>query len=136
MLIEGEVAALAASRSSEKDFAAMAERIEEMVRDHEAGRSWHVADLGFHVAIAQATGNMALASVIERLWREQHAPVFALLSERVRLSENWAATLRGHLEILEAIRSGNRKVAKDRMRAHLRQVLDVLTGVKEMKGAE
>ena len=136
MLIEGEVAALAASRSSEEDLAAMAERIEEMTRDHEAGRAWHAADLGFHVAIARASGNIALASVVERLWREQHAPVFALLSERVRLNENWAATLRCHQEILEALRARNRKAAKDRMRAHLRQVLDVLTGVREMNGAE
>src|SRR5271165_3521639 len=90
-----------------------------MVRDHEAGRPWHAADLGFHLAVARATGNAALAGVVERLWQEQHAPVFALLSERVRLSENWAATLRGHREILDAIRSGKRNAARDSMRAHL-----------------
>ena len=128
ILIEGEVAALAASRASPEDLAAMAERIEEMVRDHDAGLPWHAADLGFHVAIARATGNAALASVVERLWQEQHAPVFVLLSERVRLKENWAATLRGHLEILDAIQNASRKAAKDRMRAHLRQVLNMMTG--------
>ncbi|HME84721.1 MAG TPA: FCD domain-containing protein, partial [Roseiarcus sp.] len=66
--------------------------------------------------------------VVERL--EQHAPVFALLSERVRLSENWAATLRGHKEILDAIRSGKPDAARDSMRAHLRQVLEVMTGIE------
>jgi DNA-binding FadR family transcriptional regulator len=107
----------------------MAAEVDDMVRDHEAGRPWHAADLGFHLAIARATGNAALTGVVERLWQEQHAPVFALLSERVRLSENWAATLSGHRKILDAIHSGRRKAARDAMRAHLRQVLEVMTGV-------
>ncbi|HME84122.1 MAG TPA: FadR/GntR family transcriptional regulator [Roseiarcus sp.] len=133
MLIEGEIAALAASRSTAEDLAAMAAEVDDMVRDHDAGRPWHAADLGFHLAIARATGNTALAGVVERLWQEQHAPVFALLSERVRLSENWAATLNGHRKILDAIRSAKRKAARDAMRAHLGQVLEVMTGVENRK---
>jgi DNA-binding FadR family transcriptional regulator len=51
------------------------------------------------------------------------------VSERVRLSENSAATLSGHRKNFDAIRSGKRKVARDAMRAHLRQVLEVMTCV-------
>ena len=102
-----------------------------MVREHEAGRPWHAADLGFHLAIARSTGNAALESVVERLWQEQHTPVFALLSERVRLRENWDATLRGHMDILDAIRGAKRTAARDRMRAHLRQVLAAMTGAEK-----
>ena len=131
MLIEGEIAALAASCSTAENLAVMAEQVDEIVREHDAGRSWRAADLGFHLAIARATGNAALASVVERLWQEQHAPVFALLSERVRLSENWAATQRGHVNILEAIRGGKPRAARDSMRAHLRQVLEVMTGAEK-----
>jgi DNA-binding GntR family transcriptional regulator len=58
------------------------------------------------------------------------------LSERVHLSENWAATLRGHTEILDAIRRAKRKAASARMRAHLRQVLEVMTGVEKDNGAQ
>ena len=133
MLIESEIAAMAASRATAEDLASMAAEIDDMVRDHDAGRPWQAADLGFHLAIARATGNAALAGVVERLWQEQHAPVFALMSERMRLSENWTATLRAHREILEAIRGANRKAAKDGMRAHLRQVLDVMTGVENQE---
>ena len=135
MLIEGEIAALAASRATPEHLAAMAERVEAMIRDHDAGRPWHGADLGFHVAIARSTGNAALASVVERLWQEQHAPVFALLSERMRLGENWRATLSGHMDILEAIRGADRKAARDSMRAHLQQVLEVMTGAEERERA-
>jgi len=98
-----------------------------MIAEHNAGRDWRGADLGFHTAIARATGNAALAAVVERLWQERHAPVFSLLSERLRLRDNWAATLRGHADILTAIRAGKRKGARDAMRAHLTQVLSVMT---------
>ncbi len=128
MLIEGETAALAAARTTPLDLAAVAAQQDEMIAEHAAGREWRGADLGFHVAIARASGNAALTAVVERLWQEQHAPVFSLLSERVRLRDNWAATVRGHADILAAIRAGKRKAARDAMRAHLTQVLSVMTG--------
>lgn len=128
MLIEGEIAALAAASATADDLAAMAGHLDRMRREHEAGRPWSEADLAFHVAIAAATRNAALAQVVERLWQEQYAPVFAILSERVRLKENWLATLRGHAEILAAIRDRKPKAARERMRAHLSQVLAVMTG--------
>jgi GntR family transcriptional repressor for pyruvate dehydrogenase complex len=128
MLIEGEAAALAAARATPLDLAAIAAQQEEMIAGHAAGRDWRGADLGFHTSIARAGGNAALTAVVERLWQEQHAPVFSLLSERVRLHDNWPATVRGHADILTAIRAGKRKAARDAMRAHLTQVLSVMTG--------
>ncbi len=83
------------------------------------------------IATARAGGNAALTAVVERLWQDQDAPVFSLLSERVRLRDNWTATVRGHADILAAIRAGGRKAARDAMRAHLTQVLSVLTGKDE-----
>jgi len=128
MLIEGEIAALAAACASREAVATLAGFVDDMTREHAAGRPWDAADLGFHVGIALATANAALATVVERLWQEQHAPVFAILSERVRLQENWPATLNGHKAILEAIREGRAEAARQAMRAHLRQVLDVVAG--------
>jgi DNA-binding GntR family transcriptional regulator len=66
--------------------------------------------------------------VVERLWQEQYGPVFAILSERAHLSENWPATLRGHHAILEAIRRRDPAAARERVHAHLRQVLNVMVG--------
>lgn len=128
MLIEGEIAALAARSATPEDIATMAGSLDQMTRDHEAGRPWSPADLAFHAAIARASGNAALASVVEGLWQEQHSPVFSILSERMHLQENWPATLRGHAEILDAIRRRDARAARAAMRAHLRQVLDVMTG--------
>jgi len=128
MLIEGETAALAAAHATPLDLAAMAAQQDEMIAEQNAGREWRGADLGFHIAIARASDNAALTTVVERLWQEQHAPVFSLLSERVRLRDNWTATVRGHAAILAAIRSGKRRAAREAMRAHLTQVLAVMTG--------
>ena len=44
------------------------------------------------------------------------------------MQENWPATLRGHVAILEAIRGADPEAARSAMRAHLRQVLDVILG--------
>jgi DNA-binding FadR family transcriptional regulator len=128
MLIEGETAALAAARATPLDLAAMSAQQDEMIREHDLGRDWRAADLGFHTAIARASGNAALTTLVERLWQDQHAPVFSLLSERVRLRDNWPATVRGHAAILAAIRNGKRRAAREAMRAHLTQVLEVMTG--------
>jgi DNA-binding FadR family transcriptional regulator len=127
MIVEGEVAALAAENASARDLEAAASAISQMTADHDGGRPWSAADLAFHVAVAYATGNAALAMVVERLWQEQYGPVFAILSERAHLQDNWPATLRGHQEILAAIRSRDAPAARERMRAHLRQVLEFLT---------
>ena len=131
MLIEGETAALAAARATPLDLAAISAQQDEMIAEHGAGRDWRGADLGFHAAIARAGGNAALTAVVERLWQDQHAPVFSLLWERVRLADNWMATVRGHAAILAAIRAGQRRAAREAMRAHLTQVLSVMTGEKK-----
>lgn len=127
MLVEGEIAALAAETATAADIDAIAATLVDMEREHVAQKPWRAADLAFHLRVAHATGNAALAGVVERLWQEQHAPVFALLSERMRLSENFAATIAGHREVHAALRARKRSAARQAMRAHLAQVLDAIT---------
>ncbi len=64
--------------------------------------------------------------VVDRLWQEQYGPVFAILSERAHLAENWSTTLRDHLAVLEAIRRRDPGAARQHMRAHLSQVLKIM----------
>ena len=127
MIVEGEAAALAAENARGRDLEAAADAIRRMIADHDAGRPWSAEDLAFHISVAYGSGNAALAMIVERLWQEQYGPVFAILSERARLVENWRATVHGHQAILEAIRLRDPAAARERMRAHLRQVLDVMT---------
>ncbi len=127
ILIEGEISALAAECASPLQVQAIAATVEVMRRDHDAGRDWRPADLAFHVAVARATGNAALAGVVEQMWQAQHGALFALMSQRARLDQNWLQTLAGHQAALEAIGSRRPTRAREAMRAHLGQVLDVMT---------
>ncbi|WP_165498266.1 FadR/GntR family transcriptional regulator [Siculibacillus lacustris] len=128
LMIEGEIARIAATTASERDLAELADLVELMTREHEDGVPGEDTDLRFHMGIAAATGNAVLPTVIERLWQDQHAPVFEILSERVQLPENWEPTRRYHAAILEALQNRDPDGAAAAMRAHLAQVLAVLTG--------
>jgi len=131
MLIEGEIAALAATNAQGPDLARIAGAFDEMIEAHAQARSWAGADLAFHAGVAAATGNAALIGVVERLWQEQYGPMFALLSQRVNLVENWPATLAGHRAILAGLRSREPAAARRAMHAHLAQVLEVMTSDAE-----
>lgn len=127
LLIEGEIARIAAAKVTDHDLADLGALVERMNREHDEGLSGEEGDLAFHLRIAEATGNAALATVVERLWQDQHAPVFALMSERTRLPENREPTRRAHAEILDALVRRDPEGAAASMRAHLEQVLTVLT---------
>ena len=64
--IEAEVAALAAVRRSDQDIVELA-RLIDVMRDPEVTISER-ADRDFHFALAAATGNRAMATVVTDLW--------------------------------------------------------------------
>jgi DNA-binding FadR family transcriptional regulator len=132
MLIEGEIAALAATNAQRFDLDRIAEALDEMIQAQAQARPWAGADLTFHAAVAAATGNAALIGVVQWLWQEQYGPMFALLSQRVNLAENWPATLAGHRALLEALRSREPDAARRAMHAHLAQVLEVMSSDVEV----
>jgi DNA-binding GntR family transcriptional regulator len=69
---------------------------------------------------------MVLSSIVEGLWDHQYALAFKVLSQRTHLLENRDATLSDHLRIIDALRRHDADEARDAVRAHLSQVVDVL----------
>src|SRR5258708_5639537 len=67
-LIEGEIAAVAARQARPEDLTAIRSAVEEMQRRELRNRSADTADRDFHLAIATATHNSALLSVVHDLW--------------------------------------------------------------------
>lgn len=117
-ILEPEIAALAATRANEEDLQAMREAIgvmEEARRDPDA---FIEGDLDFHLALADATANPLILSLID--------PIIALLREnRMRTYYVDGGPERGqyhHKRILEAIEHRDPRGAREAMRAHLRQV--------------
>ncbi|EWY39742.1 GntR family transcriptional regulator [Skermanella stibiiresistens SB22] len=119
MLVEPEVAAMAAANASDADLAGIAEVAELMRRGVAAGRATRAEDRLFHVRIAAATGNSVVAAMVERLWDDSDEPIFAELSRRAGLPENQRVSVVEHDVILDALRLRDARAARDAMRDHL-----------------
>lgn len=118
-LVEAEAAALAARHATPAQVRALASAYERLAADMRANRLHSPADRKFHLCVAAASGNGALALVIERLWDESERPlnvrIETLFVTRGRRRDNIAE----HRAVLEAIRDGDPVAARRAMRTHL-----------------
>ena len=118
-IVEVEAAALAARRATPADLKSLAKAFERLARDMRANRMQSPADREFHLCIAAASGNSALAHVIEILWAEGGQPlnvrIEKLFVTRGRKRDNIAE----HRAVLDAIRNRDPAAARRAMRAHL-----------------
>ena len=118
-LIESEAAALAAKHATPAQIRRMTQSFESLAKDMRANRTKSAADREFHLCIARASGNSALALVVERLWTEGGQPLDVRMEElfvtRGRKRDNIAE----HRAVLDAIRNGDATAARRAMRTHL-----------------
>src|SRR5437868_1312845 len=110
-LIEGEVAARAARERTAGDLAAVAAAVEEMRRLQDDDASADVADRAFHLAIAAATHNSVLGSVVQRLWDRGRGEIWKRMEHHFQTPALRAAILDDHRTIHEAIESGSPRKA-------------------------
>jgi DNA-binding FadR family transcriptional regulator len=74
-LVESEAAALAARHATPAQIAQLVAAFNRLTTQMRANRIRPAADREFHLCIAYASANAALAQVIERLWQEgERAP--------------------------------------------------------------
>ena len=130
IVVEGEVAAIAATKIDPAELEGLEEAIEMMAADIKAGsqqvESKEDGDFLFHSRIAAVTRNTVLQSVVEQLWEGMRRPIFKAISQRVRLSRNALLALQDHRIIYDAIAAGDPDHAKNAMIRHLNQVKGVL----------
>jgi GntR family transcriptional repressor for pyruvate dehydrogenase complex len=125
-LFEGEAAALAATTVTDEALSELhgivAQMADENARDD---RGW-TADRRFHVAIARATRNTAIAQVIEHLLDLRHkSPLCVYMLERAR-RVGVHPRVSEHRRILVALRKRDPKAARNAMRDHLARVIEDL----------
>lgn len=109
-IIEPAAAAAAAHRRT----AAQLSRIDLAYRDMAAAKDpdeWAAADLGFHDAVLQATGNELLISLFSVI--ESALGMFFVLSAKT--AGDFKYSLPHHLKVLEAIRRNQPEVARKAM---------------------
>jgi DNA-binding FadR family transcriptional regulator len=120
-LVEGEIAALAATVASEEDAEALrrsVERIEASTDDFVARES---EDRDFHLLLAKATGNSSLELVVEGLW-DQRAELWARIQHHFHTNDLAAHTIRDHAAIVSAVAAHNPEGARAAMHRHLARV--------------
>ena len=125
--VEGETAARAAAARSDADVAALAAAIAEM-RACPGAAAHSDADHGFHVRIAEATGNEVLVRIVDQLWREMFSPLFLRMGDTVGLFRGAREeTAHEHEAILAAIADRDPDAARAAMHVHLASVRRVLS---------
>lgn len=117
-ILEPEIAALAATRVTEENIAAMREAVEIMDTALDNVEIFVEADLDFHLALAEATQNPVIPSLVDS--------IVDLLREQRKRSGNVEGGLeRGqyhHKKILEAIIQHDPLASRQAMQDHLLQV--------------
>jgi GntR family transcriptional repressor for pyruvate dehydrogenase complex len=123
-LVEIQAAGLAAERGGPDAKEALDAALLDMRESAERApspaieRRFHQADLAFHRAIIDATGNSALAGLIERI----HAALLEARFPTARPQYRLELTMPEHERIAEAIIAGDPETAQEAMRAHLERV--------------
>ena len=124
--IEGETAALAATRIDQDALAALRRQLEVIADPAASTEKKEAADQQFHQLIAEASGNSALHSTIIWLWDlRSRTEISHTFHERLR-QEGSTPVVRDHTAILEALEQGDAEAARRQMHRHLQRVLDLI----------
>jgi DNA-binding FadR family transcriptional regulator len=121
-LIEGEIAALAAINAKAADIAAIRETIGWMVGENERNAPTQEGDRQFHLRVAEASGNSALALVVRGLWDQRHGPMYGKFEQHFSSMELRALSLSDHEAIFAALERRDGRGARKAMRSHLDRV--------------
>jgi GntR family transcriptional repressor for pyruvate dehydrogenase complex len=119
LVLEPEIAGLAAERIEDQLRSTMREAVAVMDRNLHDPDSYVEADLDFHLALAEAAGNPLILSLLDSivgLLREQRSRIFNVDGGPERGQFH-------HKRILAAIDQRDSEAAREAMRAHLKQVL-------------
>jgi GntR family transcriptional regulator, transcriptional repressor for pyruvate dehydrogenase complex len=115
--IEPAIAALAAARTPTAEWRRLAELVDQSELVIDQPEEFNRLALGFHAAIAGASGNRVLQTALASLSQVQSSHY------RDRGSPNSArAAVAGHRRLLSALRSGDGEAAREEMRSHLNAV--------------
>jgi GntR family transcriptional repressor for pyruvate dehydrogenase complex len=119
LVLEPEIAGLAATRIEEQLLSTMREAVAVMDRNLHYPDAYVEADLDFHLALAEAAGNPLILSLLDSI-------VGLLREQRSRIFDVDGGPERGqfhHKCILATIEKRDPEAARAAMRAHLQQVL-------------
>lgn len=129
MALEIQSVTLAAKKASRASLAAIESTIQAMqdaARDMQSGqdvdaaeRRYHDADVGFHEALAMASGNRILTYLFEAMASPLQESFYLTRRGHELRGHTPELTIGAHRSILKFIREGNGRAAAEAMRTHL-----------------
>lgn len=127
MLIEGEVASIAAQNIRPCEIEHLKKCVDQM-RLEESGTFWS-ADEEFHVTIAAATRNTAFTNIVREFWRQRNRmPMWVSMYHGISVEVFRETTVSEHEGIVKALESNDPDASRAAMRAHIssfgRQLLE------------
>lgn len=135
LIVEGEIAALAATLITDAEVAELTRLLDQMEEGNKVGTG-EVADRLFHLAIAAATRNSAMVALVDYFWTVRNrSPQCVLMFEKSR-AKGYAPVVAEHLAIVEALRARDPVRARAAMREHLSRVLQYLLDASEVEALE
>ncbi|KTT68870.1 FadR/GntR family transcriptional regulator [Sphingomonas endophytica] len=133
-LLEGEVAAVAATEITEEQLGELRALLVDMDSDDSAAAE--VADRRFHIAIAEATGNAVIIAAVTDFWDMRFRSPLAREVLVKAGSLDTEGRLVEHGRILAALEARSPVAARGAMRDHLTRVIDHLLLVTETEAVE
>lgn len=121
-LIEGETAAVAAKLATREELVEIKAALEEMRRGLRLEKDNDASDRAFHLAIAAATHNSALVSVVQGLWDQGRGAMFRRMEQHFQTPGLRTANFQDHRAVLSAIQAGDARRARTAMHEHLTRV--------------
>jgi GntR family transcriptional repressor for pyruvate dehydrogenase complex len=119
-ILEGGVAALAASHRSDEDLEAMEEALKGMQLNLESPKKYAKYELEFHRANIGAAGNLVIADLVEKLYKllsDTKTRVYRRYTSRIRSYRK--QDYRNHEVIFHYIKAGDEQMAARAMVDHL-----------------
>lgn len=120
-VVEGEVAAMAATQAKRKHIDAMDKAITSMKHDADHGVLPLEGDRAFHTAIVESCGNVVLIETIQRFWDSRRGPLFERLGGHFETVDSWRSAIAEHQAILDAVRNHDADAARIAMHEHMDQ---------------
>lgn len=119
LLLEPESASLAALNAT----GAQRKMILDAACGLQAAESPALHNIIFHVAIADASGNTAMATTIRNVWQLRgESALYSKLEDHFVPRNIWQIAEQEHLDVAHAIMQGDRAAARKAMRAHFLEI--------------
>ena len=134
-LIEGEVAALAASCITDEELKALHKTLVVM-ENAKNTNSVEEADKKFHSIIAEATRNGAMILSVDNLWELRESTIEIIKDYKNVCSSDTESTLKEHTEIYNALKEKDAAKARLAMHRHFNRLINSLFDTVEAKSLE